>query len=263
MKSALYDLTSARDFYRESTNSAGIAMNRDLVFRYIEIQALLLAVIAPHWAEYIWLEVLGKASTVQNARFPTTPPIDHAVSATYRYARAISSNITSAEAAQSRKRAKGKAPGGLDPKQLKRLRIFVATQFPAWQEQYITLLKSFWNDQDKDLDELRLMEEMKKAAGPDLKKAMAFVQGLKKRLLAGEPAEVVFQRHLGFDELKTLVQMAAGLKKVAGLKELIIVEIDGTGNGVTYPEQQQVKDMPQFANGIVPGVPTFHFENIA
>ncbi|PVH74062.1 leucyl-tRNA synthetase [Cadophora sp. DSE1049] len=259
LKSALYDLTSARDFYREGTTSAGIAMHRDLVFRYIEIQALLLAVIAPHWAEYIWLEVLGKASTIQNARFPTTPPIDYALSATYRYARAISSNITSAEAAQLRKRAKGKAPG-LDSKQLKRLSIFVATEFPAWQDQYITLLKTFWNDRDKNLDEAKLMAEMKKAAGPDFKKAMAFVQGLKKRLLAGEHADLMFQRHLGFDELKTLEQMAAGLKKVAGLKELIIVEIDGAGNGVIYPEQQQVKDLPQSAKGSIPGVPTFQFE---
>ena len=60
LKSALYDFTGARDFYRESTNATGSGMHRDLALKYIELQALLLTPIAPHWAEYIWLEVLGR-----------------------------------------------------------------------------------------------------------------------------------------------------------------------------------------------------------
>jgi leucyl-tRNA synthetase len=62
LKSALYDFMGARDFYREVTTAAGIGMHRDLVLKYIELQALLLMPIAPHWAEYIWLEVLNKVS---------------------------------------------------------------------------------------------------------------------------------------------------------------------------------------------------------
>ncbi len=64
LKSALYDFTSARDFYRESTHATGTGMHRDLVLKYIELQALLLVPIAPHWAEYMWLEVLGKVCTI-------------------------------------------------------------------------------------------------------------------------------------------------------------------------------------------------------
>ncbi len=60
LKTSLYDFTSARDFYREITAAAGVEMHRHLVLRYIELQALLLTPIAPHWAEYIWLEVLKK-----------------------------------------------------------------------------------------------------------------------------------------------------------------------------------------------------------
>lgn len=261
LKSALYDFTSIRDFYREGTNSAGIAMHKGLVLRYIENQALLLAVIAPHWAEHIWLEVLGKPSTIQTAKFPTTPKIDLSLSAAYRYARTISSNITSAEAAQLKKKAKGKVVG-LDPKQPKRLTVFVAAKFPAWQEKYIDPLRANWNDKERVFDEAKLMTEMKKVAGPELKKAMAFVQGLKKRLFSGEQADTVFQRKLAFNELETLEQMAPGLKKVAGLKELDIVEVDGAGNGVTYPEKRQVEDLPQVAEGSVPGVPTFNFDNV-
>lgn len=66
LKFALYDFTGARDAYREATNAAGIGMHCDLVIRYIELQALLISPIAPHWAEYIWLEVLGKVRLRSN-----------------------------------------------------------------------------------------------------------------------------------------------------------------------------------------------------
>jgi len=60
LKSAFYDLTSARDDYRLVTNSAGIGMHQDCVLQYVELQARLLAPIAPHWSDYVWQEVLGK-----------------------------------------------------------------------------------------------------------------------------------------------------------------------------------------------------------
>jgi leucyl-tRNA synthetase len=62
----LYDLIGARDAYREAAISAGIGMHRDVVLRYIELQSLLLAPVAPHWAEYVWLEVLKKVSDMSN-----------------------------------------------------------------------------------------------------------------------------------------------------------------------------------------------------
>jgi leucyl-tRNA synthetase len=37
-----------------------MGMQHDLIRRYIELQALLITVIAPHWAEYIWRDVLKK-----------------------------------------------------------------------------------------------------------------------------------------------------------------------------------------------------------
>lgn len=60
LKSALYDFTICRDFYREATTADGSGMRKDLVLTYIELQALLIQPIAPHWADYIWQEVLHK-----------------------------------------------------------------------------------------------------------------------------------------------------------------------------------------------------------
>ena len=57
LKTGLFDYQNARSWYRDVT---GGDMNRDLVLRFIETQALLIAPIAPHWSEYIWREVLKK-----------------------------------------------------------------------------------------------------------------------------------------------------------------------------------------------------------
>jgi leucyl-tRNA synthetase len=53
---------NARDVYREATLGAGLGMHRDVLLRYAEMQALIIAPITPHWAEYIWLDVLKKVS---------------------------------------------------------------------------------------------------------------------------------------------------------------------------------------------------------
>ncbi len=81
LKSTLYDFTGSRDFYREVVAAAGIRMNRDLILRYVEFQALLLTPIAPHWADYIWQEVLHKAclQTAQSHPFASANPIRPAI----------------------------------------------------------------------------------------------------------------------------------------------------------------------------------------
>lgn len=111
-----------------------------------------------------------------------------------------------------------------------------------------------------------------KALGPkiakmgEMKKAMPFVQGLKKRLLGGEKGEVVFERKLAFDELEVLGQMRAGLRKTTGCQEVEVVAVEdggrrgklvGGGHGEALRE-----NLPVAAQVAVPGAPSFHFENV-
>lgn len=60
LKTGFYDFQSARDTYREATVSIG--MHKDLVLDFIKRQALMINPIAPHWADYIWQEVLKQVS---------------------------------------------------------------------------------------------------------------------------------------------------------------------------------------------------------
>lgn len=251
LKSALYDFQSARDFYREACLSNGIALSRPLVERYVELQSLLIATIAPHWAEYMWLEVLGKKDSIQNARWPEVPAADPSLTAMREYVKVTSSNITSAEAQAAKKMAKGKATA-FDPRKPKRITIFVASNFPAWQDKYVDLVRGMLEKATLHDDKTLNGEVARMGKGPEMKKAMPFVQGLKRRLVVNkETPEAVFERRLPFDEVKILENMSNGLKKTTGCKEVSVVLVGEDKQG-----------LPPMAEQAVPGSPTFLFENV-
>ena len=133
LKSGFYDFTSARDFYREATKAAGIGMHEDLVKKFIELQALMITPLAPHWAEYIWLELLKKSETVQKAQWPQVPEANPSLTAAREFVRQTQSNITSAEGAAVKRLSKGTA-ANFDPKKEKKITIFAAQEWPAWQK---------------------------------------------------------------------------------------------------------------------------------
>jgi leucyl-tRNA synthetase len=264
LKSGLYDFTSARDFYREATKSAGIGMHFDLVKRYVELQALMVTVVAPHWAEHIWLDVLKKDDSVQNALFPEVPDQEPNLTAARDYVRSTSSNITSAEGAQLKKMQKGKQTS-YDPKKDKKLSIFCARKYPAWQDGIIDIVRQ--NFSDMKLDVGAVSKSIPKA---ESKKAMPFVQVLKKSLETGVEPSTVFERKLAFDEVKVLLEMVAGLQQIVqkcAVVEVITVEdegkkgtVAGGSDGVKVGEEKTT--LPQSAENAVPGQPTFFFENV-
>ncbi|KAL2261951.1 hypothetical protein VTK26DRAFT_2908 [Humicola hyalothermophila] len=263
LKAAHYDFLNARDSYREACNAAGIPLHKDLVFKYIRLQALVLTPIAPHWAEYVWLEVLGEQKSIQFATWPSVPAANPALSAARDYVRTTSSNINSAESAQLKKMAKGRH-SDFDPKKPKKLTIFMTESFPAWQAKYIELLKEVWDPatntqriEDKELNgRIAKMGEMKKA--------MPFVQALKKRLRDGEPAETVLERKLAFDEKKTLLAMVPGLKRAAGLEDVQILAVqEGSKKGKDLTAGGAEVDVTApVAESALPGQPSFHFANV-
>lgn len=59
LKSGFYEFQSARDQYRELSMDG---THRDLIFQFIENQALILAPICPHVSEHVWQLIHGKVS---------------------------------------------------------------------------------------------------------------------------------------------------------------------------------------------------------
>ncbi|KAJ4297656.1 cytosolic leucyl tRNA synthetase [Kalmusia sp. IMI 367209] len=260
LKSAYYDFTAARDFYREATKAAGLGMHEDLAKRYIELQALLITPIAPHWAEYIWLEVLKKPETIQNALWPEVPATHAGLTAAREFVRLTQSNITSAEGQAVKRLAKGKA-ALFDPKKDKKITIFSAKAWPEWQKKYIDLLR---NEYPK-IDIKAISKNVDKS---ESKKAMPFINNLKRRLDNGESSDVVLNRQLAFDELVTLRAMVPGLKQTIQkcvAVEIIAVEEGGKAGKVINEdgsEGERKEDLPPNAASAEPGSPSFAFENL-
>ena len=249
LKSSLYDFQAARDFYREACTASDIPMSKSVITTYVELQALLITTIAPHWAEYMWLEVLHKPTTIQRALWPEVPAPDPVLAAMRDYIKTTSSNITSSEAQASKKMAKGKT-AAFDPKKDKKITIFAAKEWPAWQEKYVELVRGLLESSSLD-DAKKVNEGVKSLAkGPEMKKAMPFVQELKKKLVEGADKEKVFDRKLAFDEVATLRQMKAGIVKTTGAKDVEIISAEGQSG------------LPGQAETAVPGQPGIMFENV-
>ena len=152
-----------------------------------------------------------------------------------------------------------------DPKKPKKLTIFAATAWPAWQEQYIELVRKEFEATGLK-DDKELLGQVKKMG--DAKKAMPFVQGLKRSLNQGESAEKVFDRKLPFVELDVLGEMVNGIKRTSGCQAVEIVRVEEGGKAGTVivgesegEEGKRRENLPALAEGATPGSPNFLFEN--
>lgn len=100
------------------------------------------------------------------------------------------------------------------------------------------------------------------------KKAMPFINALKRRIDNGEPKDVVLNRELAFDELATLRAMVPGLKQT--VQKCVEVEIitvaEGGKEGVVIKEDgskgETRSELPPTAGSAEPGSPSFAFENV-
>ncbi|KGO38378.1 Aminoacyl-tRNA synthetase, class 1a, anticodon-binding [Penicillium expansum] len=259
LKSGLYDFTSSRDSYREASTAAGVGMHRDTILRYIELQALMLAPITPHWAEHIWLEVLKKSESIHHAQFPVVPEPSPELTAAQNYVRSTASNIMGSEANFTKKLSKGKAIS-FDPRKPKQLTIYVAKKYPNWQEKYIDLVRESFDSLNLSFNDKELSAKVGKLG--EMKKAMPFVQSLKRRLVnGGESPATVFDRKLPFDEFAVLSEMVGGLKRTSGFKEIELIAVDEggkTGEVIGTGEKREGLS----GENAVPGTPTFQFVNI-
>lgn len=66
LRTSFYDLQAARDQYQDYIGYEN--MNGKLIRKYIEVQALLICPIAPHFAEYLW-KMLGNVNLIENLLF--------------------------------------------------------------------------------------------------------------------------------------------------------------------------------------------------
>ena len=158
-------------------------MHHDLVQWWIRVATLLILPIAPHFSEHIWSTVLKEPKSVQFALWPeNTKAIDRTTIDTGVYLRDTTKTLRDAELSLLKKMNKGKgAQAPYDPKKPKAVRIYVATNFPEWQDACVQIVKDTYDSEREKVDDAKVRELLIQKGMIKDKKAMPFIQAFKVR----------------------------------------------------------------------------------
>ncbi|KAI2539526.1 leucyl-tRNA synthetase 1 [Homo sapiens] len=201
LKTGFFEFQAAKDKYREL---AVEGMHRELVFRFIEVQTLLLAPFCPHLCEHIWT-LLGKPDSIMNASWPVAGPVNEVLIHSSQYLMEVTHDL--------RLRLKNymmPAKGKTDKQPLQKpshCTIYVAKNYPPWQHTTLSVLRKHFEANNGKLpdnkviaSELGSMPELKKY----MKKVMPFVAMIKENLEKMGPR--ILDLQLEFDEKAVLME---------------------------------------------------------
>ncbi|XP_048776266.2 leucine--tRNA ligase, cytoplasmic-like [Ostrea edulis] len=170
MRTGFYEFQAFRDKYREYELEG---MHRDLIFRFIEVQTLMLSPICPHLCEHIW-ELLGKPRSIMHERWPVAGPVDEKLLQISQYVLDAAHDFR-IRLKQLMTPAKGKK---VKLERVTHGTIWIAKTYPPWQNTVLSTLKTLY-EQNKGFPDMKVIAsafkdnaELKKYA----KKLMPFVQ---------------------------------------------------------------------------------------
>jgi leucyl-tRNA synthetase len=175
-----------RDWYREAVTKQGsadsetpVGMHRDLLLRFVRIEALLILPVAPHASEHIWSDLLGEKQSIQLARFPEpSKAVDAALTDAELYIKELVKGVRDAELGQQKKKAKGKGSATFDPNLPKSVSVFVAKSYPEWQTKAIELVKASFDPATNQTDRTKLKAKTIEAGLMKDKRIMPFCVNL-------------------------------------------------------------------------------------
>ncbi|KAF8311791.1 leucine-tRNA ligase [Cantharellus anzutake] len=201
LKEGFFEMQTSRDWYREVTSidigggeggeGGGSGMHASLIELWIRTSVLLVTPIAPHFAEFVWTEVLREVESVQKARFPVVADVDGGKDAAAAaaaieagaYMRNTIKTIRDAEILAEKKKkgknVKGGSSGGGGGGGKKAVRIFVATKYPEWQDVSVQIVKEAFDEKSGIVDDEKVREALTKKGFMKDKKVMPFVQAFK------------------------------------------------------------------------------------
>lgn len=244
LKYSFFELQSSRDRYRDAC--ATDKMHKELLSRFIEVQALLLEPIATHFSEYIWRVLLKKEGTVTSAKFPEiSKPVDESILHASSYVRDLIRDIRVDEQNAQKKKGKKGQTVNLTSKNAK---LFVALKYPEWQDESVAILKECWDEESKSFVKNE-KEILAKKGLLKNKKVMPFVAALKKNVINN--GSHAFDRRLDFEEMEVLEENKNLILRALNLETLTVVNTHDVTEENSTPEEVRKASMA------VPGKPMF------
>ncbi|XP_041499633.1 leucine--tRNA ligase, cytoplasmic [Microtus oregoni] len=202
LKTGFFEFQAAKDKYRELATEG---MHRELVFRFIEVQTILLAPFCPHLCEHVWT-LLGKPDSIMNASWPVAGPVDESLIRSSQYLMEVAHDLR-LRLKNYMMPAKGKKTDKQPPQRPSHCTIYVAKNYPLWQHITLSVLRSHFEANSGKLPdnkviacELGNLPELKKY----MKKVMPFVAMIKENMEKKGPR--VLDLQLEFDEQAVLTE---------------------------------------------------------
>uniref|UniRef100_A0A914W357 leucine--tRNA ligase n=1 Tax=Plectus sambesii TaxID=2011161 RepID=A0A914W357_9BILA len=224
IRTGFYEFQIYRDKYRELCGG-NTGMNEQLVMRFIETQALLLAPVCPHIAEQTW-ELLKKPRMIMEERWPEAAPVDELL---LQEAAFLENSVREFRARlKNLLTPKGKKATPADPPT--HGIIYAAKEFPSWQGEVLRTLQKIYKENNNSLGDNKEIA-VKLGAVPALKsvlkKTMPFVQMVKEQLtLRGSSA---LNLSSSFDEKAVLSENIDYIRSTLELDDVEVRYTDQAG----------------------------------
>jgi len=223
LKSGLFEFQTLRDKYREVCLDG---MHSELVFKYIEVQSLLLSPICPHIAEHMW-SLIGKEGSIMRASWPVSGDIDEGLLTSSQYlmecARDFRLRLKNMIAAANKKKGKKPAADAPPPGKPTQGTVYIAKEYPPWQQVVLKTLRQMYTDNNNTFPENKeIMNSLKTddTVKRYMKKLMPFVAHLKSRV-ATEGVSAL-DLTVSFDETSVLMDNLTFLLKSVELEKIEI-----------------------------------------
>uniref|UniRef100_A0A0D9WE92 leucine--tRNA ligase n=1 Tax=Leersia perrieri TaxID=77586 RepID=A0A0D9WE92_9ORYZ len=143
LKTGFYDLQAARDEYRFSCGIGG--MNRELLWRFMDVQTRLITPICPHYAEHVWQKILKKEGFVVRAGWPIADDPDSTLRMANKYLQfcmvLMRKSLHKQESCHKDAKKGAAASTTLVKNKLSVGLIYVNEHYDGWKEQCLRVLR--------------------------------------------------------------------------------------------------------------------------
>jgi len=178
LRVGFFEFQTARDHYRTVLESQ--PLHRDLILRFIEVQAIILLPICPHFAEKIWKLLKKEGFAVKNARWPQVGEIDHKVLAQDTFLEEACAEFRNKVGVY--KKSKAKNPNA----KVTEATIFVSLEFPEWYKKALQYLQTVYNQDSRSfVPDEQIVEYFKLQKDLDkfMQKIMSLIVEVKKNVV--------------------------------------------------------------------------------
>jgi leucyl-tRNA synthetase len=230
LKSGFYDLQLARDEYRLSCGAIG--MNRDLLWRFMEIQTKLITPICPHYAEHVWQKILKEEGVAIKSGWPVADAADPTLRMANKYLQdsiVLMRKLLQKQESGSKKPKKGAAPSPPEGNKMSIGLIYVNEHYYGWKEQCLKVLQSKFDSQARSFaPDQEIIEALKNCSiGQEAnfkqvqKLCMPFIRFKKDE--AKDVGPQALDLKLPFGEMDVLVENLELIRRQLGLEHVEVL----------------------------------------